>query len=288
MTGIVVVALIGGDTNFHVFHLLCTILVIREGDQRLGMIRQARDRKSVLPLLVRPRDIQIHLYVVLGKCALVPHQCAHHTAHRVLGGGFAHSVYLGHGHIIVVAVAHTDAVDVYVVASLGDCVERDIDTSVGHIVGEVVRVQCPYRGRRHRIVPSQKGCCLLLRNQVRISDTTICGNLHSNTLIGFVGSVVMCEPQFQNRMRRVCQGYHWHDGTRNRTGTEVLGVEVETSRAVNRSYGGVHARAVLECPVTGTGYLLDCPGLLRAIAEVLLIVGNNRLQNEHLIQGVVA
>ena len=288
MTGIVDVVLVGGDTHLHVFHLLHTVPVVGEGDQGLGVIGQARDSQGVLPLLVGSRHGQIHLHVALGIRALVLHQRAHHAAHRIFGRSLAGSVNLGDSHVVVEEVPHADTVHIDVVALLRSGVKSDVDAFLRGIIRQVKRIQLPYRRGRRLQITFDGGGCLALRNQIGISVATVGGNLHGHFIILVGSGVVMREPQLQFRVHRPCQSHHRQDGARNRVAREILGVEEQTARAVNRRDGGVHARALLEGPVAGTGNLLECPHLLRSVAEVLLVVGDYRFHGEHLGQGVVA
>ena len=287
MLAVVVVVLVVGAAHLHVLDLRHIIEMVGEGDDSLGVGGQRSDRDRVMPLLGSTDDVEIDLDVGLGLRTVVTDEGAHHIAHRVLRGGFTRAIDLRDGDIIRIEATHTDTVDVDVVTAPGGSVEGDIDTSVIHIVGEIVNEAGPLRGGRTLQITVQRSGGLALRYQIRIGEAVVGGDLHGHRILLAGHGIVLCEPDFQDGVGGVVQNRDRQDGAGSGVGSKRLGVEEQTADTVHRHDGRVRTFAVLEGPVTGTGNLLNRPSLRGAVAEILLVVGDDVLQREVLAQRIV-
>ena len=287
MGSIVGIQLVIAGADLHILDLQHIVLVTREGYHRLRTGSQRSYRQRVVILLSSTCHIQVNLDIILGKMTLVTHQCLHHILHLILGRSLTLRVDVRHSNIVVEEISQTDTVNVDVVAVLGFGVKCNIDTAGGYVVGKVIGIERPLRRVGRVEVTFQQSGGLTLRGQSREGGATIGGNLHCHTLLGAVGGVVVGEPNLQDGVHRVGQIDYRHNGTRFGVVGKRLRVEEETASTIHRSNRRIDTRTLLECPVTGTRQLLNGPGLLRTIAEVLLIVGSGRLQHEHQRQRIV-
>ena len=285
--GVVDIVLVVGAAHLHVLDLSHAVLMVREGDDGLGVGGQRRNRNRIMPLLGSTGHGQIDLNVGLRLRAIVAHQGTHHVAHLVARRGLASSVNFAHRDVVRIEATHADTVDVEVVTVLGGSIKSDIDTVTRGVVGKVIPVALPSGSGGRLFVTFDGSGGLALRGQRGISDTIVGGNLHRHLIILVRSSIVVGEPQLENRVVGTSENRHRQYGARNRIGCKALGIEEHPTDTIDGHDGRVHTFAVLERPVTSTADLLNRPSLPCSVAEILLIVGDNVLQREVLAQSVI-